>query len=307
MRNRVLGFSRICVPLRAVLSLAILTLAGLGFLVASDHGDVPTGLTGPRQDANLTDFFAFTSGSNLVLVLCSNPTIPPGATSYVFPTDVVFEINIDHDAAMDAQGNLRHPDRVKEDITFRLRFGEDGAARVQRIDWGPGRSEHRAREWDDHGQRGESFRLVGFYAGLRDDPFIRGPRIGRNVAAIVLEIPLSAVLKRQSTLVLWATSDVREFDGPFQDLAGSSLVSMFPENSLMNTMEPRQVPRRMGKAPDVLIYNTALLVAFPNGRSLIDDVVDIVGDNRVLANDAPFPSTNDKPFLATFPYLAGPH
>ena len=46
--------------------------------------------------------------------------------------------------------------------------------------------------------------------------------------------------------------------------------------------------------------------AFPNGRELTDDVVDLVGHAGTLANDAPFPTTNDVPFLDVFPYLAPP-
>jgi hypothetical protein len=56
-----------------------------------------------------------------------------------------------------------------------------------------------------------------------------------------------------------------------------------------------------------MIYNTALPAVYPNGRALTDDVVDAVGDVRVLDNDSPFPSANDVPFLSAFPYLAPPH
>jgi hypothetical protein len=278
---------------RAILPLLILTLAALGILSASDHGDVPTGLAGPRQDANLTDLHAFVVGQNLVLSLSTNPAIPPSATSYLFPTDVTFELHIDNHSEV-SDGQVVRPDRIHDDISFRFRFDDDGSVKLLRL----GR---RGREPFDLG-------FVSLFSGLRDDPFIRGPRQGRNIGAIVLEVPLSSVLRPgQSTLVIWATSKVDDFDGRFQELAGQSLVSMFPENSLMNTMEPRQTMRLMGKAPDVMIFDTALPAAFPNGRALTDDVVDLVGDNRVLANDAPFPSTNDKPFLARFPYLAEPH
>ncbi len=293
------GSSRVRGVARACLALAILGSSAVGLLLASDHGDVPTGISGPRQDANLTDLHAFVVGQNLVLALSTNPTIPPGATSYVFPTDVTFELNLDNDSAVDPAdpggngGTILRPSHISEDVTFRVRFAADGSAKIQRL---------------GHGERdGADAGLVSFFAGLRDDPFIRGPRQGRNVAAIVLEVPLSSVLDKQSTLLIWATSKVDDFDGPFQDLAGRSLKSMFPENALMDTRHPRFQQRRMGKAPDVMIYNTALPAAFPNGRALTDDVVDIVGDNRVLANDAPFPSTNDKPFLTGFPYLAQPH
>lgn len=285
---------------RAVLPLAVLVLAGLGLLLASDHGDVPVGPAGPRQDANLTDFFAFTSGSNLVLIVCANPAIPPGATSYLFPTDVTFTIHIDNDSRVEA-GKVVRPERIDDDISFRFNFNGDGSVDVRR---------HSRRHGQRHGRRNrgpDDLGIVSLFTGLRDDPFIRGPRIGRNVAAMVLEVPLSSVLDDKSTLVMWATSSVEDFDGRFQEIAGRSLVSMFSENALMNTMEPRLMFRRLGKDPDVMIYDTSLAAAFPNGRALTDDVVDLVGDNRVLANDAPFPSANDKPFLSTFPYLAPPH
>ncbi len=293
------GFFRLRISTRTVLPLAALLFAGLGLLVASDHSDVPVGIAGPRQDANITDLHAFVVGQNLVLALATNPAIPPGATSYVFPTDVTFKINIDNHTAVDTSipngdgGAVLEPDKIRETATFRIRFNDDGSAKLQRL--GPG------------GQGVADTSVVNFFAGLRDDPFIRGPRQGRNSAAIVLEVPLSSVIAKQSTLLIWATAKVEEFDGPLQELAGRSLKSMFPENAPMDLMHPRHHTRRMGKTPDVMIYNTALPAAFPNGRALGDDVVDLVGDNRVLANDAPFPSANDKPFLSTFPYLAPPH
>jgi len=288
---------RACV--RAALSLTILVAAATALMVASDHGDSPVGLAGPRVDANISDLHAFVVGQNLVLAISTNTGIPPSATSYVFPTDVTFEIHIDNDMAVSSSdpngdgGTIMVPDRIQEDVTFRIGFNDDGSVKLQRL--------------GKNGQGAADAGVVNFFAGLRDDPFIRGPRQGRNVGSIVLEVPLASVLAKQSTLLIWATTKVDDFDGPMQEITGRSLKSMFPENALYNTMHPRHHQRRMGKTPDVMIYNTALPAAFPNGRALTDDVVDLVGDNRVLANDSPFPSTNDKPFLTSFPYLAIPH
>jgi hypothetical protein len=80
-----------------------------------------------------------------------------------------------------------------------------------------------------------------------------------------------------------------------------------PEMLDLNKMPPREHRGTMGVAPDVLIFDTTRPAAFPNGRDLVDDVVDLVGDARLLANDSPHPSTNDVPFLLGFPYLAPPH
>jgi len=83
---------------------------------------------------------------------------------------------------------------------------------------------------------------------------------------------------------------------------------MFKDNDAMNTLHPRKHFQNLGDPPDVIIFDTSLPAAFPNGRELTDDVVDLVGDTRVLANDGPpFPKKNDVPFLDVFPYLAPPH
>jgi hypothetical protein len=278
---------------------AMAALFALLQLEASDHSDAPVSNGTIRQDANLTDLHAFADGTNLVIALCSNPAIPKSAASYLFPSDVTFDINIDNRCTVDPEdpngmgGTILEPDKIQEQICFRIRFDDAGNPRLQTF-------KHREPKYSGP-------MVVNFFAGLRDDPFIRGPRQGRNVAAIVLQIPLNAVINEQSTLLIWATSKVDEFDGPFQDLVGRSLRSMMPENNAMNEMPVAHQARAMGVAPDVMIFDTARPAAFPNGRALTDDVIDLVGDARLLANDYPFPSTNDVPFLNEFPYLAPPH
>ena len=280
-----------------VLGLALFFVAVLP-LAASDHSDVPSINGVARQDANLTDLHAFTVGDRLVIALSMNPAIPPSASSYVFPSDITFEINIDQNAAVSPAdpygmgGTILNPERIHEDVTFRIKFGADGQPRVNTI---------------VRGAPNSSVPILNFFAGLRDDPFIRGPRIGRNVASIVLEVPLAAVARTQSTLLIWATAAGENADAPFQDLAGRSLRSMFPENNACNVIHPRLQQRQLHVPPDVMIYDTVRPAAYPNGRALVDDVVDLVGDQRVLANDFPFPTENDVPFLSTFPYLAPPH
>jgi hypothetical protein len=276
----------------------LLGICAYQFIPAADHSDAPILIGTVRQDANLTDLHAFTVGRNLVLALSTNAAIPPAATSYIFPSDVTFEFHIDMDSAMDEMdpmgmgGTILDPQRIGEEITFRIRFREDGSARLQRI---------------GKGMKNDELQLVNFFAGLRDDPFIRGPRQGRNVASIVLETPLDTLHLKQDMVLIWATSKVDDFDGQFHDLAGRALRSMFPEQQQMNNWFPRLQQRKTGLVPDVMIYDLSKLAAYPNGRALSDDVVDLVGDARVLANDSPFPSTNDVPFLASFPYLAPPH
>lgn len=67
--------------------------------------------------------------------------------------------------------------------------------------------------------------------------------------------------------------------------------------------------------PDIVKVDFTKAVAFPNGRRLEDDVVDIalglVLNRDLIAGGQPeVPDdidANDVPFLSTFPYLAAPH
>jgi hypothetical protein len=283
----------------AAITLAFAGIAGQQGVFASDHGDTPHLVEAGRNDARLTDLFAFTRGENLVLIVCLDPTIPPSAIEANFAPDVLVKIYIDNDSAVSFDeaedvatlgGTLPEPGRVQEDVSFQLRFDAEGEPMLS------------ARGLGAAAQRD-----IELWSGLRDDPFIRGPRIGRNVAAIVIELPLEHVLDEQDAILVWATSGVMSLRGAIQEHAGRALRSQFPENHGMNTLQPRLHWRRHGFVPDVVIYDTSRPAAFPNGRELADDVVDLVGDPRVLSNDAPFPSENDLPFLAAFPYLPPPH
>ena len=269
---------------------------------ASDHSDSPTGPLGARVDANLSDLHVFANGQNLALSMCSNTAIPPSAASYIFPSDVTFEFHLDVTSAIAPEdpdgygGTILDPDHIREDVVFRIRFRPDGSAGLKRL---------------VRGAAVKDPQIVNFFAGLRDDPFIRAPRAGRNSACSVLEVPLSSVLRKQSTILVWATSKVDDFDGPFQDLVGEPLRAMFPEQAPLNEMPMSQQMRKMGVTPAPIIFDTSKPAVFPNGRALGDDVVDLMcslaGECRVLNSENPSPTDNDVPFLETFPYLAPPH
>lgn len=285
-------------PLFALGSLVTcLSLAPAAAAPLSDHSDTPDLISFARHDARITDFYAFTKGSQLVLVLCTDPTVAPGLSSYVFPSDLELEILIDNDSAVafddpddlaQLGGTVLDPDAIRPDVKFRIRF-KNGMPLLS------------TSGLSHAGKSG-----IKLFAGLRDDPFIRGPRIGRNVAAVVIELPLAAVLDGQSTLLAWATAKVPGLGGPFQELGARALRSQFPENDVLNVLDPKSHARVTGEAPDVVIFDTSAPASYPNGRTLEDDVVDLVGDPRVLGNDAPFPTENDVPFLTTFPWLAPP-
>ena len=184
---------------------------------------------------------------------------------------------------------------------------------------------------------------VQTFAGLRDDPFIRGPQKGKNIAAMAVELPLSLFTHgRQKVLTAWSSSNIEQVacdvpaNCPFaatamEDVAGRSFGSMFaPERDIINTLHPSQhvaataglgaLAQLYGRPlpPDVMIFDTTKPQHFPNGRELNDDVIDLIApyDTRVeglrvgeantcAATGDPLdcPTANDVPHSATFPYL----
>lgn len=284
----------------AVLWCGLLSFWHGRLLEAADHGDM-TYLTGiGRSDARITDFFAFTRGENLVLVLCTDPDIPPGVAHYLYPSDLTLEIHIDRHSRVrfdDVEdlikfgGTIVRPEAVVADCRLRITFDDNGDPSLKTT-----------------GIARKHLGAALFFAGLRDDPFIRRPRAGRNVAAVVIELPLEAVANRDQVLLLWATTTVPDVDGPIGDHGGRALRSMFIDPA--NVLSPQQQFRDLGIVPDVVILDTSLPSGLPNGRLLTDDVVDLVVDvpGGTLPGEAPdFPTENDVPFLTDFPYLAPPH
>ena len=66
------------------------------------------------------------------------------------------------------------------------------------------------------------------FSGLRDDPFIRSPQQGKNIAAMAVELPQSLFTHgRQKILLAWSTTAFNSVSGPSSDLAGRSFATMF--------------------------------------------------------------------------------
>ena len=66
------------------------------------------------------------------------------------------------------------------------------------------------------------------FSGLIDDPFIRVPQQGKNIAAMAVELPQSLFTHgRQKILLSWGTSAFNSISGPSSDLAGRSFATMF--------------------------------------------------------------------------------
>jgi hypothetical protein len=300
-------------PSRLVLCIALL---GIPFTSvtgrpanAADHADTPHLIAIPRHDARISDLHVFTKRDNLVLSLSTFPNLP--GTSYQFAADLILRFHIDNhsevtfDDETDNEqfgGTIVEPDNIGADIVLEFTFDDLGTPLLR-----------------TSGLSGSQEEDIHVFAGMRDDPFIRGPQIGRNVAAVVVELPLEHVLGASPTILVWATSKVPDISGPQSELGARALRSQCAQKvctrldgsdlNVRNETSPHEYSRELGLRPDVVIFDTSRPAGFPNGRLLTDDVVDLVapfGEN-LLPTDSPFPKQNDVPFLATFPYLAPPH
>lgn len=271
-------------------------LADINSALASDHADTQQLSALKRDDAKIADFYAFSRGDRLVLIMTVQVPLPEKLSDFRFPSDVSYRFFIDRDAAVtpgdsdDARlfgGKIDNPTAIKEDVVVEVRFGTTGHnVRVSGLVPGA-----------DQG--------VALFAGVRDEPFIRSTRIGKNMAAIVLELPLMRVLAdpAKPIILVWATTDVDEVGGPQDELGARAYRSMDPENEALNAVHPGLHTSELGMRPDVVIFDTSRPASFPNGRDLADDVVDLLG----RADGPPYPTANDVPFLPQFPYLSPPH
>jgi hypothetical protein len=298
--------------MKRLLVLVMMTAASATF--AGDHDDTNALKSTGRHDARLNDLHVFTAGPKIVFTVSTNPTVPKGVSEYQFPSDLTVTINVDGhsrvrfddaDATARLGGKVVKPRKISADQTMTVTFDDDGTPQLATT-----------------GIPRFFKRRMKVFAGLRDDPFIRGPRTERNVGAIVIEADLRAFTRYRDTLLVWANAQVPSADGPIGDLGARALRSQFAANLSLNDFPPNQHESELGVPPDVLIFHTTQPAVFPNGRGLDDDVVDAVcgfdeGAGTCLqSSDCPAsfnnpyacsPSVNDKPFLSVFPYLAEPH
>jgi hypothetical protein len=267
---------------------------------AADHGDTPLLTTLNRHDGKMTDWHAFhTPGGKFVMSACTNPNIPVGQATYIFPADLSVRFHIDNkadvsfsDPVLNAKygGKLTKPSKIKSRITLEFSFDENNQP-VLHAD----------------GIRDRDLDQIQVFAGLRDDPFINGLRFGRNSACIVAEMPLDLVQHgHHDEMVTWTTTKIADVAGPISEHSGRALRSQQPVNDPMNTLSPAAHWTELGLVPDVAIHRLDQTAGFPNGRIFTDDVIDQTMDPPFANPAAQAPTENDKPFLAVFPYLPEP-
>jgi hypothetical protein len=313
----------------ALLAVVLASAAG-----AADHRDAP--LVSVRRDLDITDVYAFISPSNsqaLTLVLTVDPLLAPG-TSGPFNSKGTYQLLIDTD------GN------AKPNAVFNFRFKKPDAEGQQAVKVAATGLGGRFRARGTTEQTIQLPRSGLLFTGLRDDPFFFdqtnsrngftfcGPDAadtfaGTNVGAIVVEIP--ANLLRSNTIGVWGATrrGTRQLDRLGLPLVNELVIGL-ADKDRYNKLPPARDERvfgtnvaaglgRLGNdpttaaaladviQPDVLSFSLDLPTAFPNGRRLEDDVVDVTLAQLRGATPTDCVDANDMAFQNTFPYLGQPH
>lgn len=291
--------------------------------LASDHAD-PMNLK--RLESGINDLFVFPDGDRMVAVLTVRRALtqspPLKLEPYTYTINMDLHSQVSYESAEDRGrfgGTIANPEGISPDVTIELQLNNDTTVKSQSIAG--------LMNPDD----------VEIWTGVRDDPFIFPNFFGTNVVAMVLSIPIESFPEGQQDWLIWATSH----KGKKQiDHVGRSNRTMLPRLDVLNTIPPNEqvstikqihidpnLIQDIGRTviqplfgiraydfvPDVIVYTTRSVAGFPNGRRLSDDVAKLTceyGDCLLYQlsfnSTGPRPTTNDKPFLSKFPYLAEP-
>lgn len=299
-----------------------------GSAMAADHIDFPRSVSGGEQmrpDAQITDFFIFVNGNKLAMVMDLHPFMAPAAPTYTFPTDVHYRFNLDLNSAVtvgtdviskEFGGVISNPAGISEDMVFDVTFDAKNKPTLNVTGANAARCDAAKTK-------------ARLFTGLRGEPFIFSSLVRNNVASIIIEVPLAQVVQNQSKLLAWATATVDLPSGSYQEMGARAFRSQFTPFVNINALHPSQHVANGFSPADVVIIDTNKPTAFPNGRALSDDVVDIVNTftslatdhnaaNAEIANCAPggadFPcpvpvsaTADDVRILGRFPYVGKPY
>ena len=313
-------------PLTRVVGLALL-VAGLA-VNAADHREAPLIQTDGRADIN--DVYAFTQGpDSIVVAMTVNPlAAPEEGSTYTFDPNVAYDFHFDANSNGRANRIVRvtFSDPVLGPQTYTVRMpGGDT------VFSGPVTASTPAADPNPAlvttGPNGELA-----FAGPRDDPFffdIVGFQrflggiggfsgtdgfAGKNVSAIVLELPVDAVAGNNSTVEVWATTsrrrvtvrsndDVEASFGAYRQIermgnpAVNTALIPIELKDLYNVGTPETDAAAFAPAiveslmalgtneenigilasvalPDTLKIDLTAESGYPNGRRFADDVVD---------------------------------
>ena len=332
--------------LSILLGVAAVSVGVLGAIPAmgADHKDASLTKAAPRSDINDLYVFKGESAAGYTAVITVNPLTSPADTAGLrLDPDTLYELkaDTDGDAVADVSYKLQAMGTgAVQDVTLRRATGAEAVANapagevilscktsagagVTTISDASGRKLYVGPRDDPF-----FFDLAGFQAGLKFtgvDTFK-----GTNVTAIVFEVP--SVPSQQ--LGFWATTSKMNNLGQWVQLdrmARPAINTVFIPEDQKDAFNSNTPDRDKGiytdevtaaldslaspatatlaglLLPDILTIDLSKAVGYLNGRGLPDDVIDIslqaITGNTTIGDGV---NANDKPFSATFPYLAAP-
>ncbi len=319
--------------LSPAIALALVVLAPMA-VRASDHADPLVA----AKESNLTDLFFFPQGDRFVLVFDVRP-----ASTAPLPYDLddkTFTVNFDFDSPLTFESaadrarygaTIVNPGAISPEASIALGLDNDGSLREQSITGLTG--VEGIRVWA--GIRDDPFifppfnkkNVVAMVVSIPRSSFPVGQQdfvlwattmqdgkqidhVGRSIRTQLPRYQTTDINELapqdQVPLILRATkarNKVASFLMKYTLTEGA--VSLWQSTLQMKAFDP---------VPDVMVFTTRYPPGYPNGRLLTDDVVlqtCLAGDCLLVDLSTstgiwPRATTNDKPFLADFPYLAAP-
>jgi hypothetical protein len=320
----------------SIVSLALGLLLAPATVRSSDHAD-PIFLKPNEEEANLTGLFTFPDGDRMIVILDARPalTAPPPYNLEPFEYAIYMDLHspVTYDSAEDRTrygGTIVRPEGIHPDVTIRLRLNNDTTVKSKSFEGL--RNPDSVRLWT--GVRDDPFIFPRFFkknviAMVLSIPFSAFPEgqkdwlLWATSARVKDGSQVDHVGRANRTQLgrfdFLNTLPPNEHVAAIRKKSRSRvriqkfLMDCFPP--LVNAYRPLFAIRDYDYVPDVMIFTTRYPAGFPNGRRLPDDVALLTceqGDCPLIENafidskQGPRATTNDKPFLTTFPYLAAP-
>jgi hypothetical protein len=304
-------------------------------LNSSDHAD-PVILE--VLESGITDLYAFPEGDQLIVMLNVRRalTAPPPYQlepfEYAIYMDVHSEVTFDNPAEKARYGGtIKKPDAIKEDVTIKIRLKNDATLNSVKYDGlqNPDRIKLVTGVFDDPfifprffrrntiamilsipfssfpNKDGMDWILWGTSTRLKDG--VQIDHVGRSNRTQVGRFEfLNTLHPSRHVAAIKEHNETRERIEKF-------LMECFPP--LVNAFQPLFKIRPYDYFPDVMIYTKRDKPRFPNGRKLEDDVAlltcmegdcPLVESSYIDSAKWQRDTSNDKPFLKEFPYLAAP-